>query len=854
VRPLPIDPLLPEIVRTLRDSPVLVLEAEPGAGKTTRVPAALLDGGFADAGPIWVAEPRRLAARLAAEFVARERGEPVGRTVGYAVRFERVASAETRILYATEALLLNRLAAESDSRAPAVVVLDEFHERHLSTDLLFVLVDRLRRTSRPDLRLVVMSATLEAERLAAHLNAPRLKSEGRSFPLSIEHVEKPDDRPLEKQVASAVRRLLKEEASGDILVFLPGAREIRLAEGALAPEADSGQVAILPLHGDLSAAEQARAIEPATKRKVILSTNVAESSVTIDGVTAVVDSGLARVAGHSPWSGLPTLSTAKISRASATQRAGRAGRTRAGRVLRLYGSTDLANRPEQDRPEILREDLAEAALILAASGVTDPSELRFLDPPPAPAMEAAKTLLGRLSAIGVDGAITDTGRRLLSFSLPPRLARVIVEGERRGVARETCLAAALLSERDIRKAGRADFGPGRGRQTVDASGPSDVLELLERFREAEDAGFDARRLGAMNLDHRTVKTVDRTQKKLAAGARDHGHAPATLDAVDRAIQMALLTGFPDRLARRRASGDAALVLFSGKTARLSENSVVRDARLMVTLDAEEVNGKVVVRLASAVDAEWIFEAYPDLVEMSDDLEWNSTSEVVELVSRIRAGSVLLEEDRRPAPPSEAASRLLAQSLRKAGVGDLARDERAGLVFRRLQLLREYLPEAGLPEVSGDAMDLALEYASAGKTRRSELADMDLGEALLGGLTHEQRGLLDREAPERITLPGGRGVTVNYEAGKPPWVESRLQDFFGMVKTPTLARGRVPLTIHLLAPNQRAVQVTTDLAGFWERHYPALRRELGRRYPRHPWPEDGKSATPPPPMPPRRRPS
>ena len=852
MRPLPIDPLLPELVRTLRESPVLVLTAEPGAGKTTRVPTALLDAGFGDRGVIWVAEPRRLAARLAAEFVARERGESVGRSVGYTVRFDRKASAETKILYATEGVLLNRFAQEPRIPEVSVVVLDEFHERHLSTDLLFVLVDRLRREARPDLRLVVMSATLEADRLAEHLGAPRLRSEGRAFPLTIEHVEKADDRPLEKQVASAVRKVVTEEPEGDVLVFLPGAREIRQSLDALAADAGKSDLLVLPLHGDLPAPEQARAIEPAKSRKVILSTNVAESSVTIDGVTAVIDSGLARVAGHSPWSGLPTLQTAKISRASATQRAGRAGRTRAGRVLRLYSRAELASRPEQDRPEILREDLAEPALVLAAAGVRDPAALRWLDPPPQPALAAAATLLARLSAFEKDGSLSRVGRRLLAFPLPPRLARVVIEGERRGVARDACLAAALLSERDIRQAGRTEIATSGGRRgrAIDASGPSDVLELMDRFREAEDARFDPRRLSVMGIDARTARTVERTRDKLVQLVRDDVEPPATLDDADRAVQQALLAGFPDRLARRRAPSDPGLILFSGKSARLADTSVVREGFLMVTLDAEESSGRIVVRMASSVEPSWIFESFPDLVEMSDDLEWNASSQAVEMISRIRAGSVVIEEERRPAPPSEAASRLLVQSVRKKA--DFSANEGAGVVLLRLELLRTSLPEANLPELSAETLEAAVADAAVGKTKKSELDGVDVSGAVLASLTHEQRQLLEREAPERITLPGGRSVPVHYEAGKPPWVESRLQDFFGMVKTPALCRGRVPLTVHLLAPNQRAVQVTTDLAGFWERHYPALRRELGRRYPRHPWPEDGRNATPPPPLPPRRK--
>jgi ATP-dependent helicase HrpB len=855
LKPLPIDPLLPEIARALEKSPALVLTAEPGAGKTTRVPAALLDAGLAKSGQVLVSEPRRLPARLAATFVAKERGQAVGREVGYSVRFEHVGSEATRLVYATEGVLLRRLLDNPTLSDVGAVVLDEVHERHLTTDLLLALLVRLQKGARPDLKLVAMSATVDAEALAAHLGAPHLRSEGRAFPLSVEHEARADDRPLESRVAGAVRRLLKEEASGDVLVFLPGAREIRLCLRALEREAASGDVLVLPLHGDLSVAEQARAVEPSSRRRIILSTNVAESSVTIEGVTAVVDSGLVRLAGHSPWSGLPTLSTAKISRASATQRAGRAGRTAPGRVLRLYTAGELATRPEHDKPEILREDLAEAWLSLHGAGVVDPGELAFLDAPPPASVAAAETLLARLGAIGKDRTLTAIGRRMLEMPLPPRLARVVVEGEARGVAGEASLAAALLSERDIREGARADVG-GRGGsrggpRAEDLGGPSDVLEVMDRFAEARDAHFDARRLGHMGLDHRAVTAVDRSAKQIAASTRRRAPRPEGMEAVDRAVRIALLTGFPDRIARRRNRTDRALTLFSGKSARLSDTSVVHDAPLLIALDAEDGGREIVVRSASAIEPDWLLELFSDMVEMTDELFWNGTSKQVELVSKISFGSVVLDEERKPAPPSREASALLLKAARAAGQSGLDRDGRALDVRVRLSLLATHCPEVGVPDLGGSELDVALSRACEGRTKLSELEGVDLAEALLDSLEPSTRALLEREAPTKLTLPGGRTIDVHYEEGKPPWVESRLQDFFGMTRTPAVLRGRVPLTVHLLAPNQRAVQVTNDLAGFWERHYPATRRELSRRYPRHFWPEDGGTATPRAPSPRRR---
>lgn len=849
-RSLPIDPLLPEICGLVLREGTAVLEADPGAGKTTRVPLALVEAGLARGGRILVAEPRRLAARLAASFVAKELGEPVGKTVGYSVRFEHVAGKETKILYATEGVVLRMLFDDPRLSGVAAVVLDEFHERHLATDVLLALVDRLKKSERPDLRLVVMSATLEGAALATHLGAPRVKSEGRLFPLSIEHVDRPDDRPLDKQAASAVRRILNEDRDGDVLVFLPGAREIRQCAAALAGEADAGRIAVLPLHGDLSVAEQARAVEPSAKRKVILSTNVAESSVTIDGVTAVVDSGLARVAGHSPWSGLPTLATAKISRASATQRAGRAGRTRPGRVVRLYTSGDLRARPEHDKPEILREDLSEMLLGLHGAGIRDPGTLRFLDPPPKEAVEAAETLLRVLGAVD-GGAITEIGRRMLAFPVPPRLARVVAEGERRGVAEAACLAAALLSERDIRTAARAELGGGP-RRGIDARGPSDVLELIERFREAEHADFEPSRLGRMGVDARSARAADRASRQLSRIARDRAPEPDGTDPFDRAVMMSVLAGFPDRLARRKSRANRDLILSSGRTARLAETSVVHDATFVVALDAEEAPGRgIVVRLASAVEPEWVFELCPEAVEMTDELAWNAETESVVRASRIAVGSVVLEEEKTPAPPSEAASALLLAAARSKGRGAFDTQDRFSALERRLALLREHVPELGLPETDEKLFDRVLESACRGRTKLSELAEVDFGESILAELSPEQRAALHRETPEAVTLPGGRTVPIHYDADRPPWIESRLQDFFGMIRTPSLCKGRVSLTVHLLAPNQRAVQVTTDLAGFWERHYPALRRELGRRYPRHSWPEDGRTAAPPPPRASRR---
>lgn len=848
--PLPIDPLLPEIAARLAERRALVLSAEPGAGKTTRVPMALLEAGLAGTGEILVSEPRRLAARLVARHVAAERGERVGARVGYSVRFEDVSGPETRVRYLTEGVLLRRLLADPRLGGVSVVVLDEFHERSLSTDLALSLVAALQKRERPDLSLLVMSATLEAGPLSAFLGeCPVIESPGRAFPLRIEHLERPDERPLEKQVVSAVRQLLREGLDGDVLVFLPGAAEIRRASEALGDLAKSEDLLLLPLHGDQSIEEQARAVEPAARRKVVLSTNVAETSVTIDGVTAVIDSGVARVARHSPWSGLPRLELAKVSRASAIQRAGRAGRTRPGRVLRLYTRGDFETRPEHDAPEIRRADLSEALLTLHGAGLAGFSALDWLEAPPAAALAAADKLLGALGAIE-RGRITEVGRRMLDFPLHPRLSRVLAEAEARGVARRGALAAALLSERDIRRAARTAFGQ---RGSLDAArGDSDVIELMERFDEARDARFDAQALGRMGLDVRAVRAVDRARIQLERISKNRGAAPQGLDEEERRLRRALLSGFADRVARRARPGALELVLCQGGGAKLSQDSVVHDALLMLALDVEERAGKGgnVVRLASAIEPDWLLELSADAVTESDELVWNAESERVERLERLSYGSLVLDESRTAARPSPAASRLLA----KAALGDarvLAADGGLSTLLRRIELAREHLPEAGFPELGPATTAAALEQAAEGLVSFAELRAQPLALAVSASLTPEQQRLLASELPERIRLGAGRSALVHYEPGRPPWVESRLQDFFGSASGPALCRGRLPLTLHLLAPNQRAVQVTTDLAGFWQRHYPSIRKELMRRYPRHAWPEDGRNAAPPPPKPPRR---
>ena len=481
--------------------------------------------------------------------------------------------------------------------------------------------------------------------------------------------------------------------------------------------------------------------------------------------------------------------------------------------------------------------------------------MRFLDEPPKARLESAHSLLQLLGAFTSSGALSEHGQRLLRFPVTPRLARLLVEGEKRGISRETTLATALLSERDILLGARAGFGDGR-RQAVGARGPSDVLERIERYREAEDARFENHRLRSFGLDARAVDGVRRAERQLSRLVKDRSEGPGSMEAVEHELLRCLLAAFPDRVARRKRRGDRDLILASGGVAKLSESSVVVDADFLLALDVEEqksgASSNTIVRLASAIEPDWLLSDFPDAISLSDELEWNTATERVDRVEKMAFGAVVFDESRSPAPPSEAASALLASAARKGSAQDLAKSDRVLSLFTRLKLLRAHFPEQNFPELDQDAAAASLGLIAQGLTSFAELAQVDVAGALLNGLDATQRRLLESETPEHVRLPGGRVLDVHYDAERPPWIESRLQDFFGMPDGPKICRKQVPLTLHLLAPNYRAVQVTTDLSGFWLRHYPTVRRELMRKYPRHPWPEDGRTATPPEPKPPRKR--
>jgi ATP-dependent helicase HrpB len=766
---LPVDLILPEILDSLKTQPNLVIVAAPGAGKTTRVPPALL--GMVN-GDVVVLEPRRIAARLAARRVASELGEGVGETVGYQIRFEEAIGPRTRLRFVTEGVLTRRLLSDPQLKGVAAVVLDEFHERHLESDLALALLKRLQR-SRPDLRIIVMSATLDAEPVARFLDGcPIVRSEGKLFELTIQHLPY-SPKALEAQVSEAVELLLDSGRAGDTLVFLPGAVEIRRAMRACDAVARRAGLLVLPLHGSLPAKEQDLALLPASRRKLILATNVAESSITVEGVTAVIDSGLARFASYSPWSGLPTLQVGRVSKASAKQRAGRAGRTAPGRVLRLYTAEDYSRRPEQDAPEILRSDLSQLCLSLRAMGIEHVGDIAWLEAPPEAAVERAEALLDRLGARG------EMAQRLSRYPLPPRLSRILVEAIERGVGEDGCTAVALL---------------GSGVRIE----KNDLLVAMDQ-----------------ELDRRVLQHVSQLRRI----ARISGKVMHN----DDALLISVLAGFPDRVARLRSGSQ--VLLSTGASAELAGEPPRYE--FMVAVDAEDRKEKPLplIRMTARIEPEWLIDLFPDRVKDRSGVVWNRVAERVDAASALLYDELVIQESRGAVPDANAAAELLAEKASEAGI------ER----FVEMGALDDFMGRAefaGLeaPDVPQALRELCFGLRSFAELKKAAGDFVSVLEQKVGARKFREL------APASIRLQNGRQTKVHYERGKPPWIASRLQDFFGMRETPRIGPERTPVVVHLLAPNHRAVQTTTDLAGFWERLYPEVRRELMRRYPRHAWPE------------------
>jgi ATP-dependent helicase HrpB len=823
--PLPIDAVLPKLLARLSEHGAAVLRAPTGAGKTTRVPPAL-----AATGRVLLLEPRRVAARAAARRMAIEDGSPLGDVFGYQVRFDKKAGPRTRVLAVTPGVLLRFLHDDPYLESTSAVVFDEFHERGLEADLALGLVRLIRQTVRPDLRIVVMSATIDAGPVSAYLGGcPAVTSEGRTFPVDVRYRPKRPEVRMTDAVATAVRGVLNE-ADGDVLAFLPGLREIRQTADALESLTAEG-VAVLPLHGDLPPEQQDRALQKLDRRKVVLATNVAETSVTVEGVTAVVDTGLARQMEFDASVGMDRLRLAPVSRASADQRAGRAGRTQPGVCIRLWDEAGQRSRPEQTEPEIRRVDLAGAVLQLLALGESDIERFPWLDAPRPEAVTQALELLRRLGAIEAS-TLTELGQAMARIPAHPRAARLLIEGQRFGQPDRAALAAALLSERDPFT---REFEAGPPVRTAPPT-TSDVLDRVEALEAFEATGRLDGSLGRLHRGaaHGVVRARDQLRRLFPSPPKEEGGVSD-----DEALLRALFAAYPDRLARRRGPGDRRARMVGGRGVRLAPTSGVAESELFVCVDVDAGGAESLVRLASAVRREWLpAEKLTTITEVAFD----EPSEKLVAHKQTRFEDLVLDDNPAHVADEDEAARVLAAAASERLEKVLPpADSPAGEFRTRVRCLRDWMPELGLPSLMDTDLAPLLEDLCRGLRSLGQVRNGPWLDAMRGLLTYPQLQAVEREAPERIAVPSGSRIAVRYEVGRPPILAARIQELFGLTETPRVAGGRAKVLLHLLAPNYRPQQVTDDLASFWANGYPQVRKELRARYPRHSWPEDPLTA-------------
>jgi ATP-dependent helicase HrpB len=823
----------------------IVVQAPTGSGKSTQIPQMLLDEGLAADGEVVVLQPRRLAARLLAKRVAEERGSPLGGEVGFHIRFDRVVSARTRIRFVTEGILLRQLLSDPGLRGVSAIVFDEFHERHLTGDLSLALARRAQETTRPDLLLVVMSATLDTAGLCAWLQPCELLAcEGRMFPITLEYsanARAVTDRPAWEQAAWHCGRLLEAHPEGDCLVFMPGAFEIHRTLAALEGIPATRDCLRLPLHGELPPAEQDRAVAPAPpgRRKIIVSTNVAETSLTIDGVRLVIDAGLARIARFDPRRGIDTLLVENISQAAADQRAGRAGRTAPGHVLRLWGEREHAHRPPRDTPEIQRVDLAESILALAAGGIHDLDTLNWLEPPPAAALARARTLLRDLGALDDAGAATVLGRRMAAFPVHPRYARMFLAAHERGCLPIVALLAAFTQGRNLLL---PLHEPRREEERAEMLGEadSDFFHLLRLWEQGRAQDFDpewCRRWGLHGLAARQAGELAQQFLRLAA-AQGLDVAPRPLD--EEAVRRCLLIGFSDQLALREDLGTLRCRLVHGRRGELRRQSAVRHARLLVAADVEETHARgeitVLLTLATKIEEPWLRELFPgDFTESSETIYDAPQKRAVRRLSR-NFRDLVLETRDAPDPAPGDAARLLAAEVIASRIELKNWDESVDGYLARINFLARHAPELGIHTIDEEGRRLLIEQIALGATSARELRERPVWPAVRGWLTTEQQLALDSLAPPTLELPRRRHpVTLRYTAEGQCILAAKVQEFYDAdPKKLRLLGGRHPLTLEILAPNGRPVQITQDLAAFWANSYEQVKKDLRGRYPRHEW--------------------
>lgn len=838
---LPIYELRDELVAALKTDSRLIIEAPTGSGKSTQVPQMLLDSGLCEK-DIVVLQPRRLAARLLAKRVAHERGGNVGGEVGYQVRFENCISDKTRIRYVTEGILLRQILGDPELQGISAVIFDEFHERHLYGDITLTRCLHLQQT-RPDLKIIVMSATLETAPLRDYLAPCReLKSEGRMFPVEISYAAKKIDfehKPVWEAAADAFESAIRSGAEGDVLIFMPGAYEISRTVEAVRSKSCAKEFAVLPLHGELPPREQDAAVGDCAQRKVVVATNVAETSITIDGIRVVIDSGLARIARYDPNRGIDTLMVERISRASADQRTGRAGRTAPGICHRLWTLQEHTTRRAQELPEILRHDLSEVVLTLKAGGIDDIENFQWLEKPDPVSLQRTLTLLTDLGALDHSGKITRTGERMVQFPMHPRYARMLLAADQYHCVRQACLIAALTQGKGILERNKGKTVRGERDDLLGEEDVSDFKRLMRAWVFADKNNYNFGACKPLGIHAAAARQVKPLYERFLQITEQQGLKINNAAPEDEFLQKCILIAFSDQLARRCDKGTLRCELVHGRTAELARESVVRDAELLVAAEITEIGQTrgqtgVLLNLATEVKWEWLEELFPEDFIDESEAKYDDSIKRVVVEHRTLFRDLVLDRSITQNPPPDEAAAVLAAEVLKGHLDIPGWDEGIEEWILRVNLLAGWCPDKEIPKIDEAARRTMLEELCYGAVCRKDLREANVKAVVHDWLSWQQQQWIEKEVPDRFKMPTGHRARIRYEAGHKPVLSAMIQDFFGMTKTPTIAFGRVPLVVELLAPNRRPVQITEDLESFWRTAYPELKPALSRRYPKHKW--------------------
>ena len=866
---LPIYEIERDIIARLQSDRRLILSAPTGSGKSTQVPQMLLKHGLLGDGQVVVLQPRRLAARLLAARVASELGVKLGAEVGYQIRFENVTSAKTKIRFVTEGVLLRQLIDDPQLRGVSVILFDEFHERHLYGDITLARALDLQEQQRPDLKIAVMSATLNAGELEKYLSEVRrdefhesqtsppeklgtrgtrpsdfrcsvLASEGRTFPVEVEYLPHrlgPNPPPVWELAADVFRKYVHDGGEGDVLVFMPGGFEISQTIEAIRHTSEARDFIVLPLHGELQPKDQDAAVARYERRKVVVATNVAETSITIDGVRLVIDSGLARMARYDANRGINTLLVEKISQSSSDQRAGRAGRTAPGTCIRLWSRPEHDERAPHELSEIKRLDLSEVVLTLKAAGLEDLRKFRWLEKPDEISLTHAEELITDLGAIDSAGHITPIGRKMLAFPLHPRYARMLLAAQAYGCVHQACLVAALTQGRDLllRNVGK-EISTAR-EDLLGEKASSDFWILMRAWSFAFNNQFRVDACRKLGIHAVTAKQVGPLFEQFLRIAKDEGLDTRPNEVKDEALQKCILIGFSDRVARRLDEGTLRCEMVHNRRGVLARESVVQHSPLFIAAEIREIEGRevsTILSLATAIETDWLRELFPEDLKSDLHVQFDAQQKRVLAAELLRFRGLALAAKRVDPPPAEAAARLLADEIIAGRLLLPNWDHHVEQWLARLNLLCKECADLQLPAITDEDKKSIIEQLCHGAVSYKDIKEREVKPIVMSWLSPAQRELLDKHAPERLKLPNDRTPKVNYEPGRAPFISLRIQELYDVNQTPKIALGRVPVTVHILTPGMKPIQVTQDLANFWREHYPKIKSELARKYPKHFW--------------------